>query len=111
MLELMARRKKTIAELVAEIPAYSIIKRKISLDPKFLPEIFDRLESKYAQWDQNREDGLRIDRNNSWILVRASNTEPIVRIIAEAESMELASEFCDEAEAVIQEIIANHRSD
>ena len=111
LLELMARRKKTIAELVAEIPAYSIIKRKISLDPKFLPEIFDRLESKYAQWDQNREDGLRIDRNNSWILVRASNTEPIVRIIAEAESMELASEFCDEAEAVIQEIIANHRSD
>lgn len=104
LLELMARKKKSIAELVAEIPAYSIVKRKRALAPDLLEKVFENLEKKYAGLEQSRADGLRLDRDNSWVLIRASNTEPIIRIIAEAETAEEANQFCDEIEETVRNI-------
>ena len=66
-----------------------------------LPAI-EALERHYAHLPCNRQDGLRIDWPNAWLLVRASNTEPIVRAIAEAETEAAANALCDEAERVIR---------
>ena len=104
LLDAMAARGKTIAELAAELPSYAIVKRKIPLAPDRVPAILAALEKYYAHLPRDRQDGLRIDWPNAWLLVRASNTEPIVRAIAEAETEQTANALCDEAEAVINAI-------
>jgi len=104
LLDAMAAREKTIAELAAELPGYAIVKRKIPLGGHgvtALPSVIAALETHYAHLPRDRQDGLRIDWPNAWLLVRASNTEPIVRAIAEAETEQAANTLCDEAEAVM----------
>jgi len=111
LLDAMAARGKTIAELAAELPSYAIVKRKIALGGghgvTVLPTIqsaIAALETHYAHLPRDSQDGLRIDWPNAWLLVRASNTEPIVRAIAEAETEQAANALCDEAEAVMNAI-------
>jgi len=104
LLDAMAAREKTIAELAAELPAYSIVKRKIPLAFDRVPAAIAALEKEYAQFPRDRQDGLRIDFPNAWLLVRASNTEPIVRAIAEAQTESEANRLCDEAENLIGEL-------
>jgi len=101
LLDAMAARDKTIAELAAELPSYAIVKRKIPLVLDRVPAAIAALETRYAHLPRDRQDGLRIDWPKAWLLVRASNTEPIVRAIAEAETEQAANALCDEAEAVI----------
>ncbi|MCL2118202.1 MAG: phosphoglucosamine mutase [Planctomycetaceae bacterium] len=101
LLDAMAARGKTIAELAAELPGYAIVKRKIPLALDRVPAAIAALETHYAHLPRDRQDGLRIDWPNAWLLVRASNTEPIVRAIAEAETESAANALCDEAESVI----------
>jgi len=101
LLDDMAARGKTIAELAAELPTYAIVKRKIPLALDRVPAAIAALEKHYADLPRDLQDGLRIDWPNAWLLVRASNTEPIVRAIAEAESEAAANALCDEAERII----------
>jgi phosphomannomutase len=101
LLDAMAARGKTIAELAAELPGYAIVKRKIPLALDCVPTAIEALEAHYAHLPRDRQDGLRIDWPNAWLLVRASNTEPIVRAIAEAETEQAAHVLCDEAESVM----------
>ena len=59
--------------------------------------MFDKLAARYPDAAASTMDGLRLDWDDKWILVRPSNTEPIVRAIAEATSMADAQELCDAA--------------
>ena len=104
LLDAMSARGKTIAELAAELPKYAIVKRKIPLALDRVPAAISALETHYADLPRDRRDGLRIDWPNAWLLVRASNTEPIVRAIVEAESDVAANALCDEAEKVVHAI-------
>ena len=52
--------------------------------------LFDAIENKYKKQPINREDGLRIEFDQDWVHLRASNTEPIVRIYAESASLTTA---------------------
>jgi len=75
----------TISELKSTLPKYSIVKEKLDVSRLNIDSIFKKIESKYSnQGKVNTEDGLKIDFENSWIHLRKSNTEPIIRIIAEA---------------------------
>ena len=56
----------------------------------------------FADASANRLDGLRLDWQDSWLLVRGSNTEPIVRLIAEGPKRERSVQVCDEAASIIQ---------
>lgn len=80
---------KKLSELSKEIKSYSIIKEKHSFDGD-ITEIIDRVKDsgKYENQKINTEDGIRIDFEDSWVQLRASNTEPIIRIIAEAPTEE-----------------------
>ena len=61
------------------------------------------LERRFAEAEADRLDGLRLDwPNGDWLLVRPSNTEPIVRAIAEAETEQDARQLCDQAAAVMR---------
>ncbi|NDE79269.1 MAG: phosphoglucosamine mutase, partial [Chitinophagaceae bacterium] len=67
-------------------PNYFISKNKIELPAGVnLDLLFDAIEKKYKKQPINREDGLRIEFDQDWVHLRASNTEPIVRIYAESD--------------------------
>lgn len=103
ILETMADRNTTVAELADELPRYAILKEKVTLEPGKVAQTLDRLESHWNGAKTDRQDGLRVDFPKSWVLIRASNTEPIVRIIAEAETEENAQALCDEARGLIED--------
>jgi phosphomannomutase len=96
ILNLMAETGKKLSELVGALPAYRIVKDKYTVDRARLPELFTSLTGRWPAAAVNRIDGLRLDWADSWVHVRPSNTEPIVRVIAEAPRAEDAQKLCME---------------
>ncbi|HAP36491.1 MAG TPA: phosphoglucosamine mutase [Bacteroidetes bacterium] len=78
--------------LKASLPQYEIVKNKIELGSLKPDEILQRLYNKYSKSEKtNFDDGLKIDFPTSWVHLRKSNTEPIIRIIAEAKTKDEAT--------------------
>jgi phosphomannomutase len=88
VLDAMATRGRTLAELVAEIPRYAIVKDKLDLAAvggrDAIAGILEGTRTLFPGGTVNDADGVRVDIGETWVHVRASNTEPILRIIAEA---------------------------
>ncbi|HHK42984.1 MAG TPA: phosphoglucosamine mutase, partial [Planctomycetaceae bacterium] len=103
VLDQMAATDKRLSEVVAEIPSYAIVKQKVEWSGGDLSRLWDRLEAYFSADRSSRMDGLRLDWKDRWLLVRPSNTEPIVRLIAEAESESAAAELCEAAGSVLSE--------
>ncbi|MCD4728829.1 MAG: phosphoglucosamine mutase [Pirellulales bacterium] len=101
LLDAMAAREMPIGQLADELPRYEIVKTKISLPPEKLPDALDALEKHFSDAAADRLDGLRLDWPDRWLLVRGSNTEPIVRAIAEAPTATEASRLCEVAARII----------
>ena len=87
VLQWMAETGKTLSALVAELPAYVIVKDKYEVAPDQLPALYAALQARWPKAKVNRIDGLRLDWDDHWVHVRSSNTEPIVRVIAEAPGL------------------------
>jgi len=102
LLDAMADRGLSIGELADELPRYEIVKTKISLDPQKVSAGLDALARHFDDARADRLDGLRLDWPDRWLLVRASNTEPIVRAVAEAKTKKAAQQLCDEAAEVLK---------
>jgi len=101
ILQLMAETKKTLGQLVAALPAYAMLKTKVTVARERLPSALVALEQRFADATRNVVDGLRLDWADRWLHVRASNTEPIVRIIAEAPTATEAEALCSAAAACL----------
>ncbi len=104
ILALMAKRKQSISEVVAQVPSYAIVKRKIDLNPAMNPrDVVAALADKYASHKPDRTDGVWVNfaDQRAWLHVRASNTEPIMRLIAEAPTAAQAGAILDEAAGVV----------
>jgi len=101
VLELMALENKPISELVKEIPKYHMIKAKVPCKDKI--KLLEGLRKEFP--DANFTDGVRIDYEDSWILIRPSGTEPIVRVFAEAKSKKKAQELVDFGIKVVKKIL------
>ena len=97
ILDLMAESGSSISQLVSTLPTFHIVKQKAELDRSRLSAYYEALEGRWPEAVWNRDDGLRLDLEESWLHVRPSNTEPIVRIIAEAPTVEEARELCRQA--------------
>jgi phosphomannomutase len=97
ILSLMAEAGMPLSQLAAELPSYAMLKTKFSVSRQTLGEVLAMLERKWPEAQVNRQDGLRLDGPDWWLHVRPSNTEPVVRIIAEAPTTEQAHQLCDEA--------------
>ncbi len=101
ILDALAERETTVSRWVAELPRYEIHKTKVRLAPERLAAALDALRSHFKSAQFSTLDGLRLDWEGKWLLVRASNTEPIVRIIAEARTIADAQTLCDQAADVL----------
>lgn len=84
MVSLLVKNRKKLSELVQQLPKRHIIKEKTRTSHG--PEILSSLRKIYAHDVTDHTDGLKLFRKNSWGLVRASGTEPIVRIIVDADN-------------------------
>jgi phosphomannomutase len=92
ILQYLAESEKSISQLFSELPGYFMIKKKAKLSKNFERNIV-RLKRSFSRGKINPLDGIRIDFQDSWLHIRKSNTEPLVRVIAEAESKKKASEL------------------
>ena len=101
ILDAMAARNKSLAELADELPRYAMVKRKAPVDLKQVPAMLDKAATAFNHLPCDRLDGLRINDGDAWVLLRGSNTEPIIRIFAEAPSEERANQFCDDVERAL----------
>ena len=104
VLELMALTEKSVSQLVSELPKYSIQKAKATVDRDKLPQVYEALQAKFSDAQVSDLDGMRFDWHDRWLLVRPSNTEPIVRAICEASSEEASSELVKVAQEVISQV-------
>ncbi|HPR61577.1 MAG TPA: phosphoglucosamine mutase, partial [Prolixibacteraceae bacterium] len=100
-LTLMAEKKMKCSELRKTYPDYFMSKNKIELTPDIdVDAILFKMKEKYSNENVNDIDGVKIDFANSWVHLRKSNTEPIIRIYSEAPSSA-------EADKLAQQIIAD----
>lgn len=103
-LTLLAKSGKKVSELKAGYPPYSIAKNKIELTPDInVDAILEAVKKKYASEKITDIDGVKIDFDDCWVHLRKSNTEPIIRIYAEASTMDKA----DALALDIKEVIAS----
>lgn len=95
-LQLLADFGGKSSELKDSLPRYVIVKNKIELGSLQPDTILKKLYDKYSPTEKiNFEDGLKIDFPSSWVHLRKSNTEPIIRIIAEAKTKEDATQLVE----------------
>lgn len=97
LLKLMATEGKILSELSDELPKYEMLKTKINFSGDF-DEFSAKLQSKFAGSLITRGDGIRFDIGKSWVHVRRSNTEPIVRIISESATISEAKSLVEQVE-------------
>lgn len=105
LLEFIAKKQKKISKLAKMLPQYFMIKKKIELEDRSLQKIFLRkFQDHYKDYPLSFLDGIKVTfRDGSWAQARASNTEPVVRLIAESYNKDKVQFLIDE----IMEVIGN----
>ena len=101
ILSLLAEEQKPFSQLVAELPKYAMLKTKYDVARDKLPAALAALQARWPEARVNREDGLRLDGPDWWLHVRGSNTEPVVRVIAETPTPERTRELCEVAGQIV----------
>jgi len=104
-LSLIAEKKMKVSELRASYPNYFMTKKKIQLTPGLdVDSILKTMEANYSHENLTTIDGVKIDFTDSWVHLRNSNTEPIIRIYTEAPSQVEADTLADRIIAEIKAI-------
>jgi phosphomannomutase len=108
VLQYLAETGQTVSQLVAAIPRYVMVKVKLPCPPGAMQRIPQAVQKAFAAREGvrfNSADGLRVDLPDGWVCVRASNTEPILRILAEAADASKAQGLADEVGRIVQQAI------
>lgn len=104
ILDLLQSSGQTLAQLADAMPRYAIHKTTATVANDKLPSVLDAIAAAMDDGQQDRQDGLRIAWDDAWLLVRGSNTEPIVRLIAEAGQADQAAELCQRASKIVAQV-------
>ena len=104
-LTLLAKSGKTVSELRATYPPYEIYKTKIQLTPEIdVDAVLAAMKNKLADEKITDIDGVKIDFSDSWVHLRKSNTEPIIRIYSEAHTMEEAEKLANSIKTIMEDM-------
>lgn len=104
----LAKSGKSVSALRSQYPNYHISKNKIELTPDIdVDGILEAIEKKYKNNPINTIDGVKIEFENEWIHLRKSNTEPIIRIYSESETLATAEHLANKIISDIKELISN----
>ena len=105
-LTFMAKTGKKCSDIRKQYPAYTISKNKIELQAGMnVPEIMKKIAVKYSDNEVNTIDGVKIDFPDGWVHLRPSNTEPIIRVYAEAQDEAYASSLASRIMTDIKALI------
>ena len=99
VLHLLAESGKSVTELLEDIPRYTIVKEKMACPSDRIPGVLRLVRKEFAQFQLDTRDGVKVILPDGWLLVRGSNTEPIIRVVAEAKSD-------DRAKAIVADVIS-----
>jgi phosphomannomutase len=105
VLEMMTVRNKKVSELLNELPRYYIVKEKVYCPPESVHKVMHEVRHHYVTLKPDLTDGVRVDWDSGWIHVRASTTEPMIRVIAENREQRSARQRADDAISVISQVI------
>ncbi|MFK7776643.1 MAG: phosphoglucosamine mutase, partial [Gimesia sp.] len=98
--------KQSLSEWAGTLPQYSIVKDKITCPREQVDAACKALETHFNSATASKGDGLRLDWDDRWVQVRASNTEPIIRVIAEAPQETEAQQLCATAMKIVAEAVS-----
>ena len=100
VLEMLARRRQPLSALAAELPAYKMVKDKVTLGKAPPAAVLEAVRKLFADARVDTRDGLHLAWDDGWLHVRASNTEPILRILAEAAEAAVSEERVRQVKAL-----------
>lgn len=106
ILHLLSENGQSITDLVNSLPRFAMIKEKMICPSDKISSILRLFRQEYAAYPIDLRDGVKVSLPGGWFLVRASNTEPIIRVIAEAEREADARMIIDRVYSRVQECIA-----
>jgi phosphomannomutase len=90
VLHLLADTHRTVSEILSELPRPYMVKEKLACRSDKIGRVLKTVRAEYAGWPQDVRDGVKVTTPDGWFLVRGSNTEPIIRLVAEGETEEKA---------------------
>jgi len=99
MLELLAKKGRSLSELIAEVPSYHLIKTKVRCENN--REVMEKLKDA-IKGKVDYTDGIKVYTERGWVLIRPSGTEPIIRIYAEAKKREDAEKLADKYKKLVE---------
>lgn len=102
VLHLLAKTNRTVSELIAELPRTYMIKEKLECRSDKIRAVLRMVRDEYARWPLDLRDGVKVTTPDGWFLVRGSNTEPIIRIVAEAEDQERARRMVEDVKGRVR---------
>ena len=101
VLNRMSQTENTLSEIHRSLPIFKIVKDKISVDTIDSDELIDKVSNLFNDADKNDLDGIKFTWDDKWVHLRRSNTEPIMRIYAEAPSEDQALELVSKIRSII----------
>jgi len=108
ILEELALTGKSLTSAVADLPQYCLRKRHLPCPPNVVYRVLDRFRAFYAESNPDCTDGIRLTWPDAWLHIRASNTEPILRIIAEAEDSVRTDQIMEQAVTYARRAMFGH---
>ena len=101
VLNRMSQTENTLSEIHRTLPIFKIVKDKIGVDTIDSDELIDKVSNLFNDADKNDLDGIKFTWDDKWVHLRRSNTEPIMRIYAEAPSEDQALELVSKIRSII----------
>jgi len=96
VLHLLADAREPLSSLVAALPPSSMVKAQTACPSQRVADILRRVRQVYASYPLDLRDGVKVTLRDAWFHVRGSNTEPIIRVVAEAPTASAARALADE---------------
>lgn len=96
ILSYLAESRLTVSQAIEQIPKYYMLKKSFPINKDF-EKLLHKFKAKYRKSSMNTRDGLRIDLPDGWLHIRKSNTEPIARVIAEAQDKKQVDDLVNSA--------------
>ena len=97
----MAQDTQKVSEIFKSMPQFAMVKDKIELKSVNPQSAMDKIELNFTDAKSDKTDGLKLSWRNSWVHIRKSNTEPIIRIYAEAPTQIASKELVNRVKSIL----------
>ncbi|MCX6545177.1 MAG: phosphoglucosamine mutase [Acidobacteria bacterium] len=105
ILHLLAQSGRSVSSLMADLPRYSMVKERLACPSNKIPEVLRAIRAAFGHLPIDARDGIRVTLSDGWFLVRGSNTEPIIRVVAEATSDAAVGRIIDDVFGRVSRIV------